>query len=196
MRVTFKQKYYIVRSGEYLKWAESFRDRFYKISEQHRTFLAEINVKGWLEYSDRPNYVIFDGTPPMDFTKPNKSKSCRPKKNTKTYKKFQALEPRPCCCAEFCKNYKFTPAITAENLYRKIGNWTNPVKLYWYDPNGLIMLVIPDVEAYLLEFKSDYVGRKLKDLQYPKIETEGLEEVSLEKWMLMQAEYKKVNKDV
>lgn len=195
MRVKFKQKYYVVKGGKYLEWAENFRDRINEISKQHRAFLKEIGVKGWLEYPERPEYVEFEGKAPKEFTKPDKKRLCRPRKNSKIYEEFQQLEPLPNACREFCQKFNFNPQISDDRNSRPIGRWINPVKLYWFDPDGQIMLMIPDVEAYLDEFKADYVGEELKNLQYPTVDLKGLEEVSLEKWMLLQAEYKEANKD-
>lgn len=201
------QKFYICVSGEVRRHAEEhrrtfcrLRDHLWKIVESLGSDEAIINDTMMLI-----DGIKFAGGPPTGWTKPDKSGCSRPKRGTlppetqkfftpggsywiKPHEELKAFGDWLKCPFDY--SYKSKDGTTSGS--NTIGRLFADSFVYWYNPKGPILLVLPDVAAAKSRAakKKEIVEDNVLNWTPPK----GLKEILSEEWDLMTAKHRRKSK--
>lgn len=202
------QKYYLIKSGEVKKRAEEHRktyirlmDELWKVVESFGCTEARIDRRMMLIEGLR-----FKGDVPLGWTKPKRRGVSYPKRGTlgastkkfftpsgsycvETHPELQSFEKWLGCpfhCAWKSKDGKSSGSYHLGRLF-------SDGVVFWYDPQGPMMLELPDVARAKkdAEEQGRIVENKVLDWVPPK----GLKEILKEEWDLMAAKHKHREKE-
>lgn len=196
----WKQKYYLVESGEIRERAEIYRQALIARHKELQAITKSLGAQSYqaCSWTLKLRGVGFEGEVPKGFKKPDSYGMCRPyKKNTDALEHFTksgTIERFPPYLAFFdwlgCPQcYSFDTDDGWGNS--SIGHPGEPYGLYWYDPEGPILLMVPDVEDAAV--KAQEQGHRVRDnaLDWRIHPTHpGATEILYERWQWMRAEYK------
>lgn len=198
------QKYYLVKSGEVRRRAEEYRKTYirlkanlWKIISSFGCEEASLDVRMMLIRSLR-----FKKAPPAGWTKPNRWGLSRPKPGTLKPEIRKFFTPSGTYCVETHMELKSFEAWLAcpfgyswkskdgkSSGSATIGRLFSDGFVYWYDPEGPIMLELPDVAGAKKRAaeRGELVDNNALDWVPPK----GLKEILSEEWDLMAAKHER-----
>jgi hypothetical protein len=199
------QKYYLCKSGEVKKHAEEHRRTFLRLRAK---LWKVVTSFGSDEASICDTMMLIrgihfkDGTP-AGWTKPGRHDRCSHPKRGTLSPEIQAFftpsgnyfielheELKPFGDWLKCPfHYSYTSKDGRCSGRSTIGRIFADSFVYWYDPAGPIMLILPDVAAAKARSvkKREIVDGNVLDWQPPA----GLKEILSEEWDLMEAKHKR-----
>jgi len=196
------RRYFLVESGDILTKANAYRLEYNRVHKALWDYAVSLGGTAYnLAVDGGLRAVRFpEGTkPPYGFKHPDKDGTCRPRLHSKLSLEFAAL-PRMPDVMEYVGgvnpllDVEFTTTSDPNEPTSKvpIGNPRYPVFIDWFSVEGPLLLGIPDQVltcAYLKRKHPEVTFRKGEDKHDPN--TEGLKEILLEEWDLMEARYRR-----
>lgn len=196
--MNFHRKYYLVEGGPLLALAKEYHDDLAAFYKELNEFIVEIGANGYrFDITGQLNGLRFEGDVPEGYKKPDKHGATLPyKKNKEAWaqlKKFKQPKAHdyidrllkiPCGLA-----YRKGDEISGSTM---IGHPFEPYGFYWYDPNGPVLMTVPDVAKYasdIMKESDEYTFDD--DLHLWKLEdhADGVRPILKEEWDFMRAKY-------
>jgi len=196
MNKSNKSKYYIVEGGQFLAWAAGVRTRTIKTYKDMSDYYKSIGGTNANEIGGSMVEIQFEqGEAPKGFNKQDRDGFCAPRKGSKYDKEMSKIK-LPNECLEFVKktglrtwiSYDRKDGVRGGGGFR-IGSGIYPVRVCWLSPESPLLLVVPDVAGCTEHLDNDVYDIKNNDHLW-RIDEDGLKEVLLEEWRLMEAKHK------
>jgi uncharacterized LabA/DUF88 family protein len=190
----FKNKHYLIESGEALEVAEKYRKAHIEYHSAARAFLENCGAtSGQTCHDGRFFSLKFEkGKVPENFKKPNKYGYVEPFKKNKEWLEKLETSPASPVVSEFIDGViDAVLSLEYEGEHGKggccIGNPFNPIQICFFSKESPLLLIVPDVKHYVrLREINGYTVTSKKSHTLP----EGLKEILREEWDLMVAKHK------
>lgn len=204
-----EQKYYLVKSGEVKRRAEEHRKVFIRLRQELWKIVESFgsDTASICDTMMIIEGIKFKGSPPEGWKKPGRYGLSLPKRGTLTPELRKYFPPSNSYRVETHPELKsFGAWLKCPFGYQwkskdgkssgsyLIGRIFSKGFVFWYDPEGPIMLELPDVAGAKkrAEENGEIVENNVLDWVPPK----GLKEILKEEWDLMAAKHERANQKI